>query len=172
MLKKIMLLGFCGFLAGCMSEFNSGILCPRVEIPRETAYLTQIVRYKDQFQVELTGYTGYCWFDKRVNRNKASLTPEFVVRRLRPSPDTSVDFSYYTETLQGPPEYLGRRTYFETVDIAAAETEKKFSGKTVELKVPDFEEYKFTIELGLVLSPEELKYNRRTFDVNYDYLEE
>lgn len=172
MLKKIVLLGMCGLLAGCMNEFNSGNLCPRVEIPRETAYLTQIVHYKDQFQIELSGYSGYCWFDKRVNRRKASLRPEFIVRRLRPSPDTSVDFSYYTETLQGPPEYLGRRTYFVTADIAAAETEKKFSGQSVELKVPDSEEYKFTILLGLVLSPEELKYNRKTFDVNYDYLEE
>lgn len=172
MIKKLLHLSLCMILGACVADFDPATLCPKVEIPRETAYLTQLVKYKDQFQIELTGYSGYCWFDARVKRNKATITPEFVVRRLQPSPDTVVDFSYYSKTLQGPPEYLGERTYFASTEIGATELEKKFSGRPIELKIPEIGKYDFIIRLGLVLSPEELKYNRRTFDVEYDYFEE
>ena len=84
--------------------------CPVVIIPRDIAYVTQKVNYIDDFQIELKGYSGYCYFDKRINRRKAVIIPQFEVRRLRQNLDeTDVDFTYFTETIKGPPEYLGKK---------------------------------------------------------------
>ena len=35
----------------------------------------------------------------------------FNIQRLKDTDETDVDFSFYIETRQGPPEYLGRKTY-------------------------------------------------------------
>lgn len=85
------------------------MMCPRVVIPRDTAYLTQIVNYREEFQISLVGYEGHCYFDTRVNRDKAVINPVFKIKRLRRSDETDVHFAYYTETVKGPPAYLGKR---------------------------------------------------------------
>ena len=107
----------CSFLS---SKDDSGFAetCPLVRIPRNSAYVIQKVNYIDDFQIELTGYSGYCYFDKRVNRRKAVIIPQFEVKRLRgKSDETDVDFEYYTQTIKGPPEYLGKKQYFGHVTI-------------------------------------------------------
>ena len=124
------------------------------------------------FYVSGTMYSGYCYFDKRVNRRKAVITPEFEVSRLRQRLDeTDVDFEYFTETIKGPPEYLGKKHYFGHVTIPLNQREMRFSGRPLELKVPNAEYGAFEIYLGLELSPEERKYNNRTFDIKYRFEE-
>ena len=66
------------------------MMCPRVVIPRDTAYLTQIVNYREEFQISLVGYEGHCYFDTRVNRDKAVINPVFKIKRLRRSDETSI----------------------------------------------------------------------------------
>ena len=146
--------------------------CPVVIIPRDIAYVTQKVNYIDDFQIELKGYSGYCYFDKRINRRKAVIIPQFEVRRLRQNLDeTDVDFTYFTETIKGPPEYLGKKHYFGHVTIPLNQREKVLNGKQLELKIPNEDYGRFEIYLGLELSPEERKYNNRTFDIKYQFEE-
>ncbi len=171
-LSGIFLVGSCGFWNGGEQIVVPKDNCPQVIIPRDVAYVTQKVNYKDDFRIELLGYSGYCYFDKRVNRRKAVITPEFEVSRLRQRLDeTDVDFEYFAETIKGPPEYLGKKHYFGHVTIPLNQREMRFSGRPLELKVPNAEYGAFEIYLGLELSPEERKYNNRTFDIKYRFEE-
>ena len=90
------------FAAACRLGGSDDVMCPRVVIPRDTAYLTQIVNYREEFQISLVGYEGHCYFDTRVNRDKAVINPVFKIKRLRRSDETDVHFAYYTETVKGP----------------------------------------------------------------------
>ena len=108
----------------------------------------------------------------RVNRDKAVINPVFKIKRLRRSDETDVHFAYYTETVKGPPAYLGKKTYYMAVAVPADETEMTYTAPSVEVKIPPEMKYEFDINLGLVISPEEAKYNRRTFDVDYRYVDE
>lgn len=164
---RILVLLFLVVLSSC--RHASEDVCPRVIINRDTSYLTQIVNYREEFQIAITGFDGYCYMDTRVNRTKAVINPVFSIKRLRPSDETDVHFAYYTETVKGPPAYLGKKTYFATVTIPAGELETEYKAPAVEVKVPENMKYEFDINLGLVISPEEQKYNSRTFDINYRY---
>ncbi len=160
------------FAAACRLGGSDDMMCPRVVIPRDTAYLTQIVNYREKFQISLVGYEGHCYFDTRVNRDKAVINPVFKIKRLRRSDETDVHFAYYTETVKGPPAYLGKKTYYMAVAVPADETETTYTAPSIEVKIPPEMKYEFDINLGLVISPEEAKYNRRTFDVDYRYVDE
>ena len=166
------LLASCSFLGDKDGALEAEDSCPAVIILRDVAYVTQKVNHKDDFRIELTGFSGYCYFDERVNRRKAVITPQFEVRRLRRKLDeTDVDFEYFTETVKGPPEYLGKKHYFGHVTIPFNQREMVFSGKPLELKIPNQDYGRFEILLGLELTPEEQKYNNRTFDVKYRFEE-
>ena len=82
------------FAAACRLGGSDDVMCPRVVIPRDTAYLTQIVNYREEFQISLVGYEGHCYFDTRVNRDKAVINPVFKIKRLRRSDETDVHFAY------------------------------------------------------------------------------
>ncbi len=159
----LMLLSSCSSKNAEDYDYN----CIKVTLPRSSAYVTQKVNYKNDFQIETVGYSAYCYFDKRVNRRKAVITPQFKVKRLRGDLDeTDVDFEYYTETIKGPPEYLGRKQYFAHITIPLDKKEIIFSGRTLELKIPNSDYEDFSVNLGLELTPEERKYNNKTFEIN------
>ena len=48
-----------------ISEIIDYNICPRVQINRDNAYLTQVVNYKEQFQISLIGHEGFCYFDAK-----------------------------------------------------------------------------------------------------------
>ena len=164
------------FLSGCSVLFgdnNSDInVCPQVQIVRDQSYLSQVVNYKETFQISIIGYEGFCYYDKKLERNRAMINPIFKIKRLRPSDETDVRFSYYTETVQGPPEYIGKKTYHLNVHIAEDELEKKYTANAVSVFIPPEMLYGYDINLGLWISPEEARYNQRTFDINYRYITE
>ena len=101
MLKKFYLL-LLVLAAGCQSGVMDYETCPRVQIIRDNAYLTQVVNYREEFQINLIGYDGYCYMDRKINQNKALIKPIFQIKRLRPSDETDVHFAFYTETVKGP----------------------------------------------------------------------
>lgn len=162
---------FLLLLVSCVDKHHSindtDYNCIEVSIPRSTAYVVQKVNYKNDFQIEVVGYSAHCYFDTRINRRKAVITPQFVVKRLRGDLDeTDVDFEYYTQTIKGPPEYLGQKQYFGRVVIPLDKKEVRFSGSSLELKIPNQGYEDFEVNLGLVLIPKEQQYNNRTFDIN------
>ena len=74
MLKKFYLL-LLVLAAGCQSGVMDYETCPRVQIIRDNAYLTQVVNYREEFQINLIGYDGYCYMDRKINQNKALIKP-------------------------------------------------------------------------------------------------
>jgi len=169
LLALFLLNGCGGWLFG---EDNKPHMCPMVQISRDNSYLTQFVNYREAFQISISGYEGYCYYDRLLERHRAVISPVFKVRRLRPSDETDVRFSYYTETIKGPPEYLGKKTYHLTVNIPTNKIEIEYKSHPVNVFIPAEMLYEYDINLGLWISPEEAKYNNRTFDINYRYEEE
>lgn len=160
------------FISGCSSSFPKGYKqCPLVTIKREDARLIQIVDYQDNFEVELVGFEGFCYFDTRVNQEKAKITPIFEVNKLRNTDESDIQFSWFTNTIKGPPAYLGKKSYFEETSLKKGELHKKFKGNQVEVKIPVDMMYEFEIFAGLNLTPNEKKYNQRLFDVDLGYYE-
>ncbi len=168
MLKKISLILFV-FLTGCEYSNMDYETCPRVQIIRDNAYLTQVVNYREEFQINLIGYDGYCYYDRKIEQNKALIKPIFQIKRLRPSDETDVHFAFYTETVKGPPQYIGKKTHFAAVTIPLDATEIEYTAPQVMVYVPEEYKYSYDINMGLVISPEERKYNHRTFDIEYRY---
>lgn len=172
MRSRIFVLFFVFCVAACRLGGDGEKMCPRVNIPRDSSYLTQIVNYREEFQISLIGYEGHCYFDTRVNRDKAVINPVFKIKRLRKSDETDVHFAYYTETIKGPPAYLGKKTYYLSVTIPENEKELTYTADSVEVKIPPKMKYEFDINLGLHITQEEAKYNQRTFDIDYRYVDE
>lgn len=168
MLKKICL-SLLFFLSSCGSNYMDYDTCPRVQIIRDNAYLTQVVNYREEFQINLIGYDGYCYFDRNIKQNKALIKPIFQIKRLRPSDETDVHFAFYTETIKGPPQYIGKKTHHAVAQIPSDAIEIEYTAPQVMVYVPEEYKYSYDINMGLVISPEERKYNHRTFDIEYRY---
>ena len=175
MIKRLLCIAVF-LLTGCQKSFFSenfsGSACPQVQILRNDSYLNQYMNGKETFQINIEGYEGFCYFDEYAERHRAVIRPIFRIKRLRSSDETDVRFSYYTETVKGPPEFLGKKTYYLDVSIARAEREKIYKAPEVSVFIPSEAVYDYDINLGLWLSPKERQYNQRTFDINYRYIEE
>lgn len=174
-MKKYLLLALL-FLSACQSDGvfsgEGSDYCPQVQIMRNESYLTQYANYQETFQISISGYEGYCYYEDKVERYRAVVTPIFKIRRLRPSDETDVRFSYYTETVQGPPEYIGKKTYFANAHIKKSEKETYYKGEEAKVFIPSEMVGNYDVNLGLWISPTEKQYNQRTFDTNYRFEEE
>ena len=51
------------FLLACTPKHMDEVdyNCINISIPRDTAYVTQKVNYKNDFQIEVVGYSAYCY---------------------------------------------------------------------------------------------------------------
>ncbi len=162
-MKKYALLTFLFLVSACASSLREAdFRCPRVSIPGEKAYLTQIVNYADNFRIELTGYEGYCYVEDGTRRRYAVITPQFKITRLRDNGETRVDFRYFTDIEQGPPEFVGKKSHFAFGQIDTGAKTAFMSGRPVKVKVP-FDNDDLVITLGLDVSAVELGYNQSTF---------
>lgn len=166
MFKKVVCLLML-FLTACIAD-KGNEFCPYAVIRRADARLIQKVNYQDDFLIEMIGWEGYCYFDSRVKKEKAVIVPVFMISRLRDSDETDVHFSWFANTLKGPPAYLGKRTFFAEAKLKAGERKTKFKGKAVEIKVPSEMKYEFEILLGMNASKKEKAYNTRLYDVEYN----
>ncbi len=170
-MRKIFLLIVPLFLTSCSWFWHTpeNVICPYISIPQDKAYMTQTVNYLDNFQIELIGYEGYCYNEDGLSRRYAVITPVFSVTRLRSSDETDVDFAFYTETIQGPPGFVGKRTYTAGTGIKTDEQSKEFRGKPVKVKIPA-DGTPLEIILALDVSLEEYHYNHRTFNIEAHHL--
>lgn len=153
MLKKLLVIGLVSLGAAC-TYVQQTPLCPNVVIHKGNDTLIQNAVGNGQFKIELTGYEGYCFMDEKINRAKARITPLFRIFRLNNLDETDVHFTYYTDTVQGPPQYLGKRFYNETVNIPYAVRQKAFRGRPIETKIPDISGANFEIAMGLAVTAE------------------
>lgn len=173
-MKKSLLFLLLFFISACSfysSKDDAYYYCPYVKIPRDSAYLTQKNNYSDDFQIEVKGFEGYCYFDEKVKVSKAVIAPIFEIKKLQPVKDTELDFKFFTKTLVGPPEFLGVWQHSQSAKIKEADKIVELKGKPIEMRIPDCDNDKFEILLGLVQSPKEKAYNQKTFDIDYKYKE-
>lgn len=171
MKKLCQILGVLTLVASCApTQKVVDYGCPNVQIPRATAYAMQKAGYSEEVRLELIGYEGYCLKANTVDRRYAVIRPLFKIIRLSEGYDTRIDFSYYTETIKGPPEFLGRRRYFASVDIPRDVYEKEFAGRQIKVRLPGEDYADFAILLGMENSATERDYNQKMFDVEYRYL--
>lgn len=171
MIKKICICAFFALLSACVVK-EPYRQCPLVTIKRDDSRLIQKVNYQDDFEVEFKGVEAFCYFDERVKQEKAKIIPIFVVHKLRNTDETDIHFSWFTNTIKGPPAFLGKKAYFTGTSMLQGERSKEFRGEEVEVKIPVEMMYEFEIFAGLVVSPEEKKYNQRLFDVDFGYYED
>ncbi|MDR1694724.1 MAG: hypothetical protein LBR70_06020 [Lactobacillaceae bacterium] len=174
MLKKLTMTFLVILISACGSwgeQSETQRICPSVLITRNDAYLVQKGLNHEEFNIELIGYEGYCYYDTRISHDKAVVTPIFKIKRLRPNDETDIMFSFYAETVKGPPEYLGKKTYFEKAEIPVDIIETEYRGQQAEVRIPPNMRYEFDINLGLNIAKKDKEYNKRTFDVPLGYEE-
>ena len=152
-------------LSAC-SFFNkdtSNFVCAQVVIDNNASYFTKTRGNIEDFRIELIGNESYCYNTNNVPRRYIVISPKFKITRLSSTDETRVDFSFYTETIKGPPGFVGKRSYFLMGSLDDDTKEIEVTARPVKVKVP-LNDPNFTVLLGLSLSDSEQAYNLRTFD--------
>ncbi len=159
-MRKYILMFTILFLSGCAWWQDTTVdFCPNIVIPYNHSYFVQHANYRDNFQIELIGYKRYCTNAHTIDRRYVIVKPLFRVTRLLDSDETRVDFAFYTQTLQGPPEYIGKRNYFAYADIPLGVKEVVVDGQPAKVRIPCCSS-DFAINVGLSASIAELDYNQ------------
>jgi len=147
-MKLYLPLFMCLTLVGCASDemgYTDLNACPKVQIRQDDKAIVQTAYGKDLFKIEMIGYDGHCYFDERLDKDKAVVSPRFKIVRLTDTNVEDVHFSYYLETYEGPVRFLGKKTYFAAVRMPKGSFEMFYSDEGRELSVPagryDFDMY-------------------------------
>ena len=134
--------------------------CPKVHIRRNDAVLIQEEGENKAFEIIATGYSGHCYFNENIYKDRAVIQPKFKIVRLSDTDITDVHFSYYLETVEGPAAYLGRKTYHAEVSIEKNVHEKEYTAPAAELSVPAQGTYDLDVYMGLNDDITELQFKK------------
>ena len=135
--------------------------CPKVHIRQNDTKIVQIDEYRELFTIEAVGYEGHCYYNKKLGKNKAVVKPKFKITRVEKSDVTDVHFSYYLETVEGPVNYLGKKTYFAEVHIPLGAEVLDYTTEGGELTIPVPGTYNIDIYLGLKAKAQDLEYKTK-----------
>ncbi len=139
-MKTKILMIVTAFLVSCARssyyEPESLDSCPKVQINESDRAIVQKAGGHDLFKIEVIGYDGHCYYDERVSKVKAVVSPRFKVTRLEDTSVEDVHFSYYIETAEGPTRFLGKKTYFTEVKLPKGGQEVYHTPKSGELSIP------------------------------------
>lgn len=134
--------------------------CPKVHIRREDASLIQKEGHKPAFEIVASGYAGHCYFNEKINKDKAVIIPKFKIIRLTDTDVTDIHFSYYLETVEGPKHYLGKKTHFAEVSIPQGTKEIEYIAPKSELIIPPSGTYDLDVYMGLYEDISDLQYKK------------
>ncbi len=141
--KKTLILLVSLLLSGCLTyqpakdiANSDSSACPQVVIRPQDKSIIQTASHQRIFKIEIVGYSGHCYFDERIGKNKAVVAPSFKITRLNESNVEDVHFSYYLETAEGPSRFLGKKTYFTQARIAKGQYEAYHNAQSGELSIP------------------------------------
>ena len=170
-MKKIIIFMLFVLLSGCSSKPTARYTCPKIIIPRATTrtYQNDIT---DKFQINMVGHESYCYQEEADNRYYAVITPIFQVRRLEPSETTNVDANYYVKTSINDIDYIGKRTFSQTLNIPLDAKEVKVKGRPSVNRISNPPYQKFKIYLGMDLDGSRMAKSKKMFDIDYSYLSE
>lgn len=164
-MKRYILTFCCLILSACSFFYKStsNLMCAKVLIDNSSSYFTRTRGKTEDFRVELVGNESYCYDANDISRRYIVISPKFKITRLSPTDETRVDFSFYTETVKGPPGFVGKRSYFFMGTLNSDTKEVIVTARPVKVKVPQ-NDSDFTVLLGLNMSDSEQNYNLSTFD--------
>jgi len=149
---SLLLMGGCAtqneYVSGGDYDLSSFDVCPKVEIKSEDKAIIQKAGGKDLFEIELVGYQGNCYYDKRISKNKAVVAPQFKIKRLSDTNVEDIHFSYYLQTVEGPTRFLGKKTYYATVNMIKGVQEIIYDANAGELTAP-LGQYDVDVYIGL-----------------------
>lgn len=134
--------------------------CPKVHVRREDAAIVQKEDGIPAFEIVATGYNGYCYFNEKINRDKAIISPKFKISRLSDTDITDVHFSYYLETAEGPKCYLGKKTFFAKVSIPKGTKEMEYIAPKSEMVIAPSGTYDLDVYMGLYEDISDLQYKK------------
>lgn len=169
-MKYACLVGLMLLAVSCSPIPSDESVCPNIVLPRQTARQYQDNGRSDKFQINLTGFESYCYTDEKTNHRYAKITPIFKVRRMEASNTTRLDVSFFVKTSLNAKNYLGRRDYFQTLQIAEDAREDTVKGRSTVTRIINPPYGDFFIELGMSLSPGEEQKAKSMFDIDYRYL--
>lgn len=135
--------------------------CPKVHIRQDDVKIVQVAEYRELFTIKAVGYEGFCYFNEKVQKDRAVIKPRFKITRIENSDVTDVHFSYYLETVEGPEGFLGKKTYFASVNIPQGVHEVEFTADIGELSIPVPGTYNLDVFLGLIANGYDLEYKRK-----------
>jgi hypothetical protein len=144
-LTLALLVSSCGLFSSDSKGSGGSKICPVIEIKPDILEVSN-----GSISVRLKGYEGYCYYNDNIKDTVAIITPIFEATRKGSTDESDIHLAYYTETLKGPPKYLGRKTYYTYLDFPTSHSVKEIKGKTSEVRVPKGLENTFSINLGLV----------------------
>ena len=170
MKKIIACLSVCA-LSSC-SSINAEIYrCPKIIVPQETTRLYQSETV-DKFQINIVGHESYCYQNEADHRYYASIAPIFEVRRLEDSDTTNVDANFYVKTSINELNYIGRRTFIQTLNIPQDVKELRITGKPSVTRISNPPYNDFEIYLGLDLDAQKMSKAKKMFNIDHRYLSE
>ena len=170
MRKNIIVMLFV-LLSGCTSNITEKYSCPQIIIPRETARAYQS-DLTDKFQINMVGHETYCYQEEADKRYYAVITPIFQIRRLEQSEVTNVDANYYVKTSVNDVDYIGKRTFYQTLNIPVDAKEAKVRGKPTINRISNPPYRDFKIYLGMDFDNSSKAKAKKMFDIDYIYLSE
>lgn len=134
--------------------------CPKVHIRRNDATIVQKEGEIKVFEIIASGYSGQCYFNENIKKERAVIYPEFKIIRLEDTDITDIHFSYYLETAEGPETYLGKKTYFAEVSIPKGTRELYYKAKPSELSIPLYGKSDLDVYFGLNEDATELQFKK------------
>ena len=170
-MRKIISCLFVLIVSSCSSINAEHHMCPTIIIPRATtrSYQNEIT---DKFQINIVGHESYCFKNEADNRYYASIAPIFEVRRLEDSDTTNVDANFYVKTSVNELNYIGRRSFIQTLNIPEDVQELRITGRPSITRISNPPYKKFKIYLGMDLSNQRLAKAKQMFNINHRYLSE
>lgn len=134
--------------------------CPKIHIRRDDAAIVQKENKKPVFEIIASGYDGHCYFNEKINRDKAVVSPKFKIVRLSDTDVTDIHFSYYLETAEGPNCYLGKKTFFATTSIPQGAKEIEYFAPKSEIVIAPSGSYDLDVYMGLYEDISDLQYKK------------
>ena len=164
-MKARLILALLPLVAACSSSSSFSndvyedelISCPKVKIKAEDRSIVQKVAGKEYFKIEMVSYNGHCYYDEKILKDKAVVSPTFKVTRLLDTNVEDVHFSYYLESAEGPARFLGKKTYFAEVRVPRGSFETFYTATPGELSIPAGV-YNVDMYAGLIADAKDAEY--------------
>ena len=161
LIMSLLLIASCAteneYVEGGNYDVGSLGVCPKVEVKKEDKAIIQKAGGVNLFKIEVVGYAGNCYYDERISKEKAVVTPKFKITRLSDTNVEDVHFSYYLETAVGPTRFLGKKTYFAQTHMIKGVNEMLYTASFGELSIQP-EERDVDIYVGLNANADDSEY--------------